>query len=146
MPQDHELSPFGERLGYEMLEHREGFCRMALDAQDWQANRAGMVHGGVIAALIDSCGGYAGAYCTVPGNIRRAVTVTMTIHYARPAPFGRLTATGKLKGGGRQIFFTTTDVHDPEGRLIAFGEGTYRLRRGSEKPEGVPPDFYARYG
>ncbi len=40
----------------------------------------------------------------------------------------RLTASARRSGGGRKIFFSTCEVRDRDGRLVATGSATYRYR------------------
>ncbi len=42
--------------------------------------------------------------------------------------FPRLTATATRSGGGRTIFFSSCEVRDAEGRLVATGSGTFKYR------------------
>ena len=40
----------------------------------------------------------------------------------------RLTAGARRSGGGRRIYFSTSEVRDRDGRLVATGSATYRYR------------------
>ncbi|WP_376098148.1 PaaI family thioesterase [Roseomonas sp. CCTCC AB2023176] len=133
-------APFHDLLGLELIEWRDGFARVACEAGPRHMNRSGIVHGGVYLALIDQSAAYAGLYCTVPGNVRRAVTVDLDCRFAGQAGEGRIVAEGRVVSSGRNIFFARTEVFSSDGRLLAFGASTHRYRRGSHLPEGVPVD------
>ena len=93
----------------------------------------------MLATLIDTACGYSGIYCAEPGRVRRAVTLSLHSQFLGAAELGaRLTATGRRTGGGRRTFFSHTEVHDQEGRLIGLGNCVHQYRRGSEDPKGVP--------
>lgn len=132
-------SGFRRLLGYRLAEWRDGFAVIELELDGRHLNRSEVVHGGVYGTLIDAAGGYAGCYCTVPGNVRRAFTLSLSTSFVASTAAGRLRAIARRSGGGRSIFFARVEVVDEAGRLLATGEGVYRYRRGSERPEGVPP-------
>ena len=93
----------------------------------------------MLVTLIDTAAGYAGCYCAEPGRTRRAVTLSLTTSFLAPALAGAtLTAKAQRTGGGQSIYFARCELVDETGRLIATGEGTFKYRRGSEDPRGVP--------
>lgn len=69
---------FNAILGFRMVEWRDGFARLEVDLAEHHLNRSGVVHGGVLATLLDAACGYTGAYPSAPGKVRRAVTLSMT--------------------------------------------------------------------
>jgi len=133
-------SPFHDLLGLEIAEWRTGFARMVCRIGPQHMNRSGIVHGGVVLALIDQAAAFAGLFCTVEGNVRRAVTVDLDCRFTGPISGGVISAEGRVASAGRSIFFARTEVYDAEGRMVAFGASTHRFRSGSELPEGVPAD------
>jgi uncharacterized protein (TIGR00369 family) len=134
-------SGFKDLIGYRLVTWREGYAEVALDVADKHLNIVGIPHGGVLATLLDTASGYAGCWCSVPGNQRRAVTLSLTTQFIGQARAGTtLTASARTIGGGRRIFFTRAEVHDAAGQLVAHGEGVFRYRSGSESVEGYPAD------
>ncbi len=100
-----------------------------LTASARHMNRSGRLHGGVLATVIDAACGFAGCYQAPPGQGRRAMTLALNTQYIGPVPVGtRLTASARRSGGGRRIFFSTCEVCDQDGRLVATGSATYRYR------------------
>lgn len=136
-------SPFHDLLGLTLVEWRENYARLACETGLQHANRSGIVHGGVVLSLIDQAGAFAGLWCSVPGNVRRAVTVDLDCRFTGQVRSGWLVAEGRVVSAGRSIFFCRTEVFDEAGRMIAFGASTHRWRKGSERTEGVPPDAEA---
>jgi uncharacterized protein (TIGR00369 family) len=139
-PLDPHGAPFHDLLGLTLIEWRDGFARVACDTDPQRhGNRSGIVHGGVMLSLIDQAAAYAGLWCSVPGNIRRAVTLDLDCRFTGQVASGRLVAEGKVATRGRNIFFCRTEVFDEKGTLVAFGASTHRWRAGSETTEGQPP-------
>ncbi|MBM9595474.1 PaaI family thioesterase [Roseitranquillus sediminis] len=132
-------SPFLDLLGTRVEEWRDGFARISLEVQPHHLNRAGVVHGGVLATLLDHGAGFCGLYCTVPGNRRYGVTLSLTCNFVAQTRAGVLTVTGRRKFAGRKIYFADTEVHSEDGTLVASGTSVHRFRSGSEAPEGVAP-------
>ena len=120
---------FADLIGYRLTAWSEGAAEISFEADDRHLNRAGLVHGGVLATAIDAACGFAGCYQAPPGQGRRALTLSLTTQYLRQVAAGtRLTATAKRSGGGRTIFFSSCEVRDPEGLLVATGSGTFKYR------------------
>ncbi len=130
---------FHDLLGLDLVEWRDGFARVVVEAGPQHTNRSGIIHGGVMLSLIDQAAAYAGLWCSVPGNIRRAVTLDLDCRFTGQAGPGRLAAEGRLVTRGRNIFFCRTEIFDAAGKMVAFGASTHRWRAGSENVEGQPP-------
>jgi len=131
-------SPYHELLGLELLEWRDGFARVFCDTGPQHINRSGIVHGGVLLSLIDQAGAFAGLWCSVPGNVRKAITLDLDCRFTGQVSGGRIVAEGKVVSRGRNIFFARTEIFDAAGTLVAFGASTHRWRSGSESVAGQP--------
>ena len=131
-------SGFQRNTGYRFAAWSEGRAELVLPVRPRHLNRAGVVHGGVYMSLIDTACGFAGCHCPHPGRRRIAVSLTLATSFVGQCSGGTLRVVGEARGGGRRIFVATAEVFDDGGRLLALGEGSYRYRRGSESPEGVP--------
>ena len=131
-------SGFRQLVGFRVDAWRENEAVVSLVVAPRHLNRSGSAHGGVITTLIDAAAGFAGCYTPIPGNVRKAMTLSMSTQFVAPLTSGRLVATGRVTGGGRRIFHVAVDVRDEHGRLIATGQCTYKYEKGSEAPEGVP--------
>lgn len=131
-------SGFNDLIGFTIDEWREDYVCLGLVIEDRHRNRSGTVHGGVLAALLDAAGGFAGCFCTVDGNVRKAMTLSLATNFTGQARDGRIHVIATRKAGGRKIFFIQADVFDSEENLLATAQGTYRYRSGSESPEGLP--------
>lgn len=131
-------SGFQQLLGYRLAEWGEDKAVIELTLDPQHCNRAGVVHGGVLATLIDTACGFSATWCPFPGRVRRVMTLSLSTTFTGQARLGVIRAVGRKRGGGSRIVFCTAEVFDAEARLIAMGEGTYRYRSGCEAPDGVP--------
>jgi uncharacterized protein (TIGR00369 family) len=135
---EEELSGFNVTVGYELTEWEDGHAVLELDVEQRHLNRSGVLHGGVIATILDAACGYAGQYCGEPGNVRLAVTLSLNTQFIGQAKAGRVRCVATKIGGGRKIYFCRGDMFNADGDLIASAEGVYRFRAGSEDPKGIP--------
>lgn len=133
-----DIGPFGRMLGFEVIEWEDGFCRMTMTVRPEHLNRSGVLHGGIVAALLDSAIGYAATWCRKPGHVRWVVSISLTTHFTGQAREGVLTTVARRRGGGRKIVMASAEVLDKQGSLIGFGDGVVRYRSGSEDPDGIP--------
>lgn len=134
----HELPGFHALLGYRQASWEEGRAVIELTIDQRHINLGGVIHGGVITSLLDIACAEAGTWCPYPGRMRKAITLSLTTTFTGQCSGGTIRVVGTKRAGGTRIFNSSGEVFDEEGRLLAFGEGTFRIRSGSEKPEGVP--------
>ena len=90
----------------------------------WMANIWGVVHGGVIATLVDTCMGITcGIQCGVI-----TPTVSMTVNYARPVPLNAKievrTRTARVGATSGQIYAEIYPAGQPD-KLLVTAIGTY---------------------
>lgn len=128
---------FTGMIGFEFLEWEEGRAVLGLDIQERHLNLHGVIHGGVLATLLDVAGACPGTFCPYPGRVRKALTLSMTTTFTGQAGKGQIRAIGTKRAGGSRIYNSSVDIVDADGRLLAFGEGTFRLRGGCEDPYGI---------
>lgn len=144
-PYDHAIgSGFARQLGCRVVRWEPDYVEVELNIAPQHLNRAGTVHGGVLATLIDVACALAGLYHEDPGTVRKAVTLSLNSSFTGQVSTGTLRAQGRVRAGGRSIFFASTEVTDASGHLIAHGEAVNRYRRGSENPHGAPDEHINR--
>jgi uncharacterized protein (TIGR00369 family) len=132
------LNGFIAKMGAELTHWDSERVVIELPVEDLHLNGIGVVHGGVIGALIDTAGARAGIFCTVEGNKRSAMTVSLNVNLVGNILAGVLVTEARLRKAGKTIYVSSCDVHDGDGNLLATGEVVCRYARGSHLPEGVP--------
>lgn len=128
-PVHYSQSPFLEFLGTELHEWRDGYVRVSLLLKPFHLNRAGVIHGGVLAALLDHAGGFSGLYTGDPLNRRNGMTLSLTTNFMHQHKTGLVIVTGEKVSGGQNIFFAKSEVRTEDRTILATGTGTYRYRR-----------------
>lgn len=122
--------PIGRLLGFTIDEAGPGHAVVHFEAGPQHANPMGTLHGGVLCDIADAAMGIAYA-----GTLRTGeafTTLELKINFMRPVWAGRLTATGRVVGGGKTIGLTECDVTDDDGRLIARASSTCMTLRGAQ--------------
>lgn len=106
----------------------DGLGRAMLDVRQQHTNRNGMLHGGIIAMLLDAACGFTASMRLGEGDaLTPLVTVQLNISFVAEAAMGqRVTATGHPSGGGRKIAHVYGELKDEDGRMLATATGVFR--------------------
>ena len=131
---------FMDTLGARMTEWAPDRATIEVDVSEVHLNGIDVVHGGVMASLIDTAAAHAAIYCPVAGHIRQAMTVSMHVNLVGNVKTGTLVASARVRKAGKTIFVSACDVHDQDGNLLATGEVVGRYGRGSHLPQGIPAE------
>jgi uncharacterized protein (TIGR00369 family) len=127
-------SPFHAGFGISVEHASAGDVRLGWEARPDHRNLQGLVHGGILATLVDIAMGL--AVRSVVGPTRRPVTIDLDVHYLRPARPGRLEAIGTVVRVGTQVGFAEGSVTDATGRLLVRASGTYSVTEDPANAEG----------
>lgn len=121
-------------LGYRLIEWEPDRAVVAYDIKPDHLNRTGRLHGGILATLLDTAGGFAGCFSADPEERRTCVTLSLTVNYVASMSAGRVLTEARRTGGGHSIFFAEIQARDGEGRVLASGTGAFRYlsRQGPE--------------
>src|SRR6476659_5416568 len=109
--------PFVSLLGIELESAEPGSAVMSLAVRDELKRDNGVMHGGAIATLIDTCTAFAIIPLLAEGE--HSVTVDLTICYLRPLTTATARASAKILRQGRRIIVLSAEVLDHEGNLAA---------------------------
>lgn len=117
-------------VGYKTtIDRQDGSCVVILDLQPPHLNRHGILHGGIVATLLDVVCGNAASQFFDRENHAALVTVSLTLSYVAAVRKGRITATARVTGGGASIAHLFGELHDDEGRLLATATGVFKRIR-----------------
>jgi uncharacterized protein (TIGR00369 family) len=123
-----EHSPFGRKVGLELVELEPDRCRLRLPYDESLATYGEVVHGGATATLVDIAA-TAAAWSNPREPIAGGATVDLTVHYLRPAEGADLVANASVTRRGRELCSVEVDVAaDGSDELVAKALVTYKLR------------------
>ena len=112
-----ESVPFAHLLQLQLGEMKRGAATLHLEVRDDLRQNNGVVHGGVIASLVDTAAAF--AILTLLERDQTSTTVDLTIHYLRPLSSGQTTAQARVLRAGRRIMVIKVDVLDESKTLVA---------------------------
>ncbi len=121
-------------LGAELAAVEPGYCAIALVPRAEVAQQHGYVHAGVVAAIVDSAGGYAGFTLFPP--TASVLTVEFKLNLLAPASGERLLAEGFVVKPGRTLAVTRGEVHAEHGgkrTLVALMQQTLIVMHGKNE-------------
>lgn len=116
-------------MGFRLARQEPGFCQFRVTLGPEHKNRQGAPHGGIVSALIDAAGMYAGNLDEEGANLR-AVTVSMSCNFIAAAKGPELVCEGRVLKAGRSTYFAEARLLDgDDGPLLASGQGAYKYLR-----------------
>ena len=110
--------PFYSTLGFRLIEIKDGHAHFEIDLRE-ELTQNGMVHGGVLASMIDStcaCAAYSLIY--PKGWV---TTIDLQVSYLKPVSKGTLTAKAECLRSGKNISFCESKIYNEKGELICIG-------------------------
>jgi uncharacterized protein (TIGR00369 family) len=123
-------------IGAELIAVEPGYCAIALAPRPEVSQQHGYVHAGVISAIVDTAGGYAG-YSLFPED-SSVLTVEFKLNLLAPAAGERIVAEGRVIKPGRTLAITQGEVfatRDGKRMLIALMQQTLMVMHG--KPDAA---------
>src|SRR5262245_16513321 len=121
--------PMALLLGFALIEVESGRAAFSVEPGEHHYNPIGVVHGGLLATLLDSAMG-----CAVHSTLPRGsgyTTLELNTHYVRAVTrdTGRLRCEGELVYGGARVATAQGRVQDEGGRLYAHATTTCLILR-----------------
>jgi 1,4-dihydroxy-2-naphthoyl-CoA hydrolase len=110
--------PFAAALGVEMLEATPEVVRAKLQWTPDRCTAGGVMHGGVLMALADNCGGVC-AFLNLPEGARGTATIESKTNFLRAVRDGAVTATTRPLHSGRTLMVLETELTRDDGKLAA---------------------------
>jgi acyl-CoA thioesterase len=116
--------PFLELLEIRPVSAGPGRAEFEMTVAERHLRTLGLLHGGVMAAFLDTALGYA-AVTTAPEQ-HYVVTMQLNANFIRPAWRGEtLRAVGEIVHTGRQTAVARGEVRTADGKLVAAGSATF---------------------
>ncbi len=129
------LGPFLEGLRAEPVSSEKGRATWRLTVAEQHLRTHGILHGGVIATLLDTAMGR--AVWTMCRDDQGCVTAQLNVNFIRPAWSGEtLTITGAVQHSGKQTAVASGEIRTATGVLVATGTGTFLFV--AQPAEGQP--------
>lgn len=133
-------SPFDSELGTEWLSTDPDGAHARLEMRDRHRQPMGIMHGGVIASVIESLCSMATGVAVFPEN-RIAMGQSISISFLRPVTGGAIDVRAVAEHSGRMTWVWRATVTDSEDKVCAVANMTVAVR---EAPEGVDLEALAR--
>lgn len=125
----YDAMPFITLLGVEVTEAMPDVVRARLRWSPERCTAGGVLHGGALMGLADSCGGLL-AFLSLPDGAIGTTTLTSTTSFLRGLREGHANATCRPVHRGRTTIVVETEVADDEGRLLGKVTQTQAVLRG----------------
>lgn len=120
---------FVNLVGLVVAEVRLDYCRLELTVRDELKQAGGVVHGGVLATLLDTA-----CVPAVGSDFKQAQpysTINMSVQYQGAATQGGLVAAGWVTRRGRSIVFCEAEVATTRGDMLAKAALTFKVASAS---------------
>ncbi len=127
-----EAIPFSRALQMQLEEIGDGVAVISMPYSETLVGdpRTGVIHGGAVSALMDTCGG--AAVMSHPEALSATATIDLRIDYMRPAtPGDRITARAHCYHVTRSVAFVRAVAFDADtSRPVAAATGAFTVMRG----------------
>ena len=131
--------PYFSLLSMEIKDLQWGTCLLEIPLAEKHLQPFGLVHGGVIASIMD-----AAAFWAVFAQVENGMgltTVEIKVNYLAPAQKGKLLAKGRCIRLGKTLALGDAEIRNTEGVLVAYGTATMMVVPDLRIPgyEDLPP-------
>lgn len=118
LSQIRDALPFAALIGVELLDARPELVRGRLDFSPQRCTAGGVIHGGALMALADTCGGIC-AFLNLPEGAIGTATIESKTNFTRAVREGPVTASTRPLHIGRTIIVLETEITREDGSLAA---------------------------
>ena len=111
--------------------------RLVLEVGVGHLRSLGIVHGGVVATLLDSVMGMSAGRLAPADHY--VVTAQLNVHFIRPAREGEtLIASSRVRHSGRRTAVAEGEIKTDSGALVATGSATFVYVAHGDRTKGNP--------
>jgi len=132
--------PLFRMIGFEPVDFGPGWAKMRIAFRQDLCNANGMMHGGIIATLIDASITQAMLMTDEYDAIRKTrggmATVDLGVKYLRPVVRGSAICEAKIVHLGKRVAHASVVVTTDDGKQVALGDATLMLTLGEAQPNG----------
>lgn len=121
----------GEMLGREILsvDRDQRTVEMAFELGDVFMNFQRVIHGGIVATLLDTLCGVAIRMSYDSEQYAGHVTLELKTSFLAAAYPGRFTGTGRVLRLGKSVAFAESELFNADAEKIASASATFKLRK-----------------
>ncbi len=123
----HLDSGFDGLYGLRVTVVQDGLVQAQVDVRDELLQPAGLVHGGVYAAMAESLASL-GTAVAVMGDGKQAMGLSNLTSFLRPITAGTIHAEARAQHRGRSTWVWDVQITDDDGRLCALTRMTIAVR------------------
>jgi uncharacterized protein (TIGR00369 family) len=113
-----DLMPFAALVGLELLQAESALVRGQLAWSPERCTAAGVMHGGALMALADTCGAVC-AFLNLPEGAQGTTTIESKTNFLRAVRGGTVTASTRPLHAGRTLAVLETELTRDDGALVA---------------------------
>ena len=128
--------PFFKLIGLEVVDLEPGWSRTRLEHRPDLSQPAGILHGGVLASLIDTGIAHALLLTDRFKELQKegggVVTIDLRVKYFRPVSGSAVTCDSTITRSGRKIIHAESVVTNHEGKEVARGDAIYMWIEGDQ--------------
>ncbi len=123
-------------LRVENVERGIGAATATFKARPEHLNMKGMLHGGIIAGLMDTIMAIGAGSHPDPVQRQFSITLSLSLNFVGSAGDEQLFLRSETTGGGRRTAFLEARIDNADGQPIATAQGAFKLMPpGSEQTE-----------
>lgn len=120
-----QAGSFWELIGAKVVHAKDGHAIVEMEIEQKHLQAYGILHGGVLATLIDN--GIGAAVHSMLTDDEASATVDLNIKFLKGISEGVLRAEGKVFKKGRSMVFAECSITDDKDQMIAWGSGTFAV-------------------
>ncbi len=114
-------------FGFQLIRAERGRAVFRMPVLELHKQIHRVVHGGVLAMLADTAGGFAAFLASPKGS--RVVTIEMKINFLEAVEHGNIQADARVLRQGRTTSVVDCEVKDEDGRLVSKALMTFSVSK-----------------